>query len=143
MFIFTLVNLGSEKLLKEEINIKYPELKFAYSKPGFLTFKNTNSCFDNKFDFIFARRYGESIGKFNKLEMEEYVKKNNDKYKIEIYTNNFEIIQKDSPNVEDNILNIVKISDNEYWIGFSKLKEKYEWKFCGAFPKLLLPPLSP
>lgn len=42
MFIYTIVNIGSEKLLKEEVAIKYPELSFAYSRPGYITFKDNS-----------------------------------------------------------------------------------------------------
>ena len=71
MFIYTIVNVGSEKLLKEEISIKYPHLKFAYSRPGYITFKDTTEKFtvDTVLDLIFARSYGLSLGKFSKEDM--------------------------------------------------------------------------
>lgn len=38
-FLFTIVNQGLEKLLKTEVETYFPKWKFAYSRPGFLTFK--------------------------------------------------------------------------------------------------------
>lgn len=38
-FLFTIVNQGLEKLIKTEVETYFPNWKFAYSRPGFLTFK--------------------------------------------------------------------------------------------------------
>lgn len=38
-FLFTIVNQGLEKLIKTEVETYFPKWKFAYSRPGFLTFK--------------------------------------------------------------------------------------------------------
>lgn len=142
MFIFTLVNLGSEKCLKEEILIKYPDLKFAYSKSGFLTFKNINENSNNKFNLIFARRYGKTISKYNKLDMERYIEENKNQYKLQIYTNELEILKSETANIGDTILNVIKISENEYWLGTNKV-DRFDWNMGGASPKLTLPDLSP
>lgn len=64
MFIFTTCQIGAEPALKKEIAAAHRDLRFAYSRPGFLTFK---SPVDLPPDFelrsIFARAYGVSIGK--------------------------------------------------------------------------------
>ena len=38
-FLFTIVSPGLEKLVKTEVESYFPQWKFAYSRPGFLTFK--------------------------------------------------------------------------------------------------------
>ncbi|OFZ55465.1 MAG: hypothetical protein A2428_09770 [Bdellovibrionales bacterium RIFOXYC1_FULL_54_43] len=38
-FLFTVCQIGAENALKKEITREHPELRFAYSRPGFLTFK--------------------------------------------------------------------------------------------------------
>jgi 23S rRNA (cytidine2498-2'-O)-methyltransferase len=66
MFIFTVCQLGAEAALKKEIATHYADFKFAYSRPGFLTFKYGGSkALDPGFELrtIFARAYGLSIGK--------------------------------------------------------------------------------
>ena len=66
MFLFTVCQVGAESALKKEVAKNAPSLRFAYSRPGFLTFKNADEK-DLPADFelksIFARAYGLSIGK--------------------------------------------------------------------------------
>ncbi len=65
-FVFTACQVGAEKALKEEIARLKPELRFAFSKPGFLTFKNVGPeplTLDWQLESVFARSYGLSIGK--------------------------------------------------------------------------------
>jgi hypothetical protein len=121
MFIYTIVNVGSEKLLKEEISIKYPHLKFAYSRPGYITFKDTTEKFtvDTVLDLIFARSYGLSLGKFSKEELENEIKKYKDvvvhrfSYITDEYSGQKAIMNKD-------ILDVMEIKEGEYWLGAKK-----------------------
>ena len=65
-FIFTTCQSGSEKLLKNEILIKYPNYKFAFSRPSLITFKdssNTTNILPNiELKSIFTQSYGVSLG---------------------------------------------------------------------------------
>ncbi len=80
-FLFTLCQPGAESALKSEISREHPDLRFAYSRPGFVTFKHENGeAF--KADFIlrsvFARAYGLSFGKVSEGDLEkglEFVKR--------------------------------------------------------------------
>lgn len=63
--------MGAEKALKEELSIAHPELRFAFSRPGFLTFKwGSERPLERLHDFrrefrlhsVFARCWGFSIG---------------------------------------------------------------------------------
>lgn len=62
-FLFTVCQVGAEKALKEELARDYPDLKFAFSRPGFVTFKSKQPLPDD-FELIsvFARAYGLSLG---------------------------------------------------------------------------------
>lgn len=64
-FVFTTCQHGAESALKKEIHREIPDLVFAYSRPGFVTFKNQGP--DLHIDFtlrsVFARAYGISLGK--------------------------------------------------------------------------------
>ncbi len=59
-FYYFLCNPGSEKFLKEEIRLIYPELVFAYSTEGFLTFKETRPL-GKTLRPVFCRHFGKFI----------------------------------------------------------------------------------
>lgn len=143
MFIYTIVNVGSEKLLKEEISIKYPHLKFAYSGPGYITFKDTTEKFtvDTVLDLIFARSYGLSLGKFSKEELENEIKKYKDvvvhrfSYITDEYSGQKAIMNKD-------ILDVMEIKEGEYWLGLKKARF-FSWFYPFANPHVEQPKESP
>lgn len=64
-FLFTTCQVGAEAPLKAEIARLWPEFKFAYSRPGFVTFK-LPAGFEFKKEFqlgsVFASRWGFSLG---------------------------------------------------------------------------------
>lgn len=65
-FLFITCQVGAEPALKRELGKYRPGFRFAYSRPGFLTFKlpekhGLKDDFDLK--SIFARAYGFSLGK--------------------------------------------------------------------------------
>jgi 23S rRNA (cytidine2498-2'-O)-methyltransferase len=65
-FVFVTVQSGAERALKNEIAREHPDLKFAFSRPGFVTFRSSEDFAD---DFVlravFARSWGFSLGKVN------------------------------------------------------------------------------
>lgn len=65
-FYFVLTNVDAESLLKEEVMIRYPELRISYSRPGFITFKGEK---DISFNPYFCRVSGISLGKFKQSEL--------------------------------------------------------------------------
>ena len=63
-FIFVTCQIGAETALKHETARRWPELRFAYSRPGFLTFKLPPEMGDDfAFEAVFARSWGFSLGK--------------------------------------------------------------------------------
>src|SRR5262245_22170393 len=65
-FIFITCQLGAEAAVKTELARKWPAFRFAYSRPGFLTFKlPPQAALLDDFDLhsVFARTYGFSLGK--------------------------------------------------------------------------------
>lgn len=69
-FLFTVCQVGAEPALKSEIARNHPDLKFAFSRPGFVTFKRQDRAGnaasidpDFELDSVFARAYGLSVGK--------------------------------------------------------------------------------
>jgi len=70
-FLYAVCQIGAENALKAELASHHPELKFAFSKSGFLTFKlDSNDVFPEKFTLrsTFARTYGWSLGKLEGCE---------------------------------------------------------------------------
>lgn len=65
-FLYTTCQIGAENALKREIADKYPDYRFAYSRPGFVTFKlpaERTPKADFRLESIFARSQGFSLGK--------------------------------------------------------------------------------
>jgi 23S rRNA (cytidine2498-2'-O)-methyltransferase len=62
-FMFVSCQPGAEAVLKQEIAREHPELRFAFSRPGFVTFKSPTPL-DPGFQLrsVFARAYGLSLG---------------------------------------------------------------------------------
>jgi len=74
-FIFTVCQVGAEPTLKKEITRVHPELRFAFSRPGFVTFKSENPLeADFELNSVFARAYGLSLGKSDLGTLETLVK---------------------------------------------------------------------
>ncbi|HYW79805.1 MAG TPA: SAM-dependent methyltransferase [Thermoguttaceae bacterium] len=65
-FLFITCQLGAEQAVKSEMSRRLPEFRFAFSRPGFLTFKlPENHQLPDDFDpnLVFARTLGFSLGK--------------------------------------------------------------------------------
>ncbi|MBI2826552.1 MAG: hypothetical protein HYX69_17915 [Planctomycetia bacterium] len=65
-FIFITCQVGAETAVKHEIARCWPGVRFAYSRPGFLTFKlPADHGLADDFDLagVFARAYGFTLGK--------------------------------------------------------------------------------
>ena len=56
-FLFTVCQVGAEAALKQEVAREHPELKFAFSRPGFITFKNDSGVLPLHFELrsVFAQ----------------------------------------------------------------------------------------
>ena len=70
-FFFACCQVGAEAALKEEIARDQPELRFAYSRPGFLTFKLAEGTDPARLELrsVFARAWGFSVGKATPAEI--------------------------------------------------------------------------
>jgi 23S rRNA (cytidine2498-2'-O)-methyltransferase len=62
-FLFVSCQAGAEPALKDELSREHPELRFAFSRPGFVTFKSPEDLpADFELRAVFARSYGLSLG---------------------------------------------------------------------------------
>jgi 23S rRNA (cytidine2498-2'-O)-methyltransferase len=65
-FLFVTCQVGAERTVKNELARSWPDFRFAYSRPGFLTFKlPAEHQLPDDFNLrsVFARSYGFSLGK--------------------------------------------------------------------------------
>jgi 23S rRNA (cytidine2498-2'-O)-methyltransferase len=63
-FLFAVCQPGAESALKIDVARTQPELRFAFSRPGFVTFRaGTSSAAPGVVDSAFARTSGHSLGK--------------------------------------------------------------------------------
>jgi 23S rRNA (cytidine2498-2'-O)-methyltransferase len=67
-FYFVLTNVEAQPILKEEIRLRYPELRMSYSRPGFITFKGEKVV---SFNPLFCRVSGVCHGKFKLNELKQ------------------------------------------------------------------------
>jgi 23S rRNA (cytidine2498-2'-O)-methyltransferase len=69
-FVFSVTQAGAERALKNEIARGHPGLRFAFSRPGFVTFRGAEGSTDLELRSVFARTWGYSIGKVGGAEDE-------------------------------------------------------------------------
>ncbi len=65
-FVFVTCQIGAEPALKHELATEFPALRFAFSRPGFLTFKLSPGVklrYDFASKLVFARAAGFCLGK--------------------------------------------------------------------------------
>jgi len=65
-FVFAVTQPGAERPLKNEIARAYPQLRFGFSRPGFVTFRTPAEITPGReleLRSIFARTWGYSLGK--------------------------------------------------------------------------------
>lgn len=73
-YVFAATQPGSERPLKNEIAREHPGLRFAFSRPGFVTFRGSDAApigADFRLRSVFARTWGFSLGKINGADDEQ------------------------------------------------------------------------
>ena len=129
-FLYFITIPGNEPLLKTEVEIYYPWLKFAYSRPGFCTFKNTSDKLSldkiATLPIIFSLTWGESFG-IKKIDNF----KNENIQILQEENKEFEICQFDLPHLDyqdswkkdfislpsDKKIDVIRTHKNELLIG--------------------------
>jgi 23S rRNA (cytidine2498-2'-O)-methyltransferase len=65
-FLFVICQTGAERALKDEVASRHPWLRFAFSRPGFVTFRHEEPRARGElpaFESVFARTWGLSLGR--------------------------------------------------------------------------------
>jgi 23S rRNA (cytidine2498-2'-O)-methyltransferase len=114
-FYFVLTNVEAESILKEEIRLRYPEVRLSYSRPGFITFKSEKQI---TFHPLFCRLWGECQGRFKKSQLlyeKAWVYGINEK--VIIPPDLKELSDKTIFKKGEQVTLIIMVSDDEYWVG--------------------------
>ncbi len=141
-FFYFLCNPGSESFLKEEIRLIYPELRFAYSTEGFLTFKEIRPL-GKTLRPVFCRHFGRFIARGTLEEMRARL--TGYKGPVLFYSKDGEIYE--APKVESGswAREIIKVTANgkdQFYLGeFRNSILSAPWP--GGFSPHILPEESP
>jgi 23S rRNA U2552 (ribose-2'-O)-methylase RlmE/FtsJ len=114
-YYFALTNVEAEALLKEEVKLRYPDLKLSYSRPGFITFKGENVI---PFTPLFARVSGISLGKFRESELnypKAWVWARNDT--LIIPPGLKELSDRSLFKIGEKVTLIMFVGNDEFWVG--------------------------
>jgi 23S rRNA (cytidine2498-2'-O)-methyltransferase len=162
-FLFFCVNIGNEKLLKEEIQNFYPEFTLSYSRKGFITYKNKGILYTkdsiSQLECTFATRSGICLGKTKPELLENFIEDECSKHQInkaDIIFHSFSI-NTDSTIATDKVLNkeinqyssnnknvidIITLGESEIWIGLHKVVQNTT-RFPNAKIDIQLPKETP
>ncbi len=140
MFIYCLVNKGYEKLLKEEVSFRYPQLRISFSRLGFVTFKSQTHI--SNIDLIYSRVTGTFIGKYTKDDLDKFISENEKNSLIHNYDLNSDTADGQTAKTGDKITDIIKVNDNEFWVG-ERVVTDYTWRCSAGLPVIVLPEESP
>lgn len=110
-FYYFLCNPGTEKFLKEEIRLIYPELAFAYSTEGFVTFKETRRL-GKTLRPVFCRHFGRFIRRGSYEEIRKAWQG-----PALFYSITGEIFETHEYKTGDWVKEIIKVSDTQYYFG--------------------------
>lgn len=141
-FFYFLCNPGSESFLKEEIRLIYPELRFAYSTEGFLTFKEIRPL-GKTLRPVFCRHFGRFIMRGSLEELRIRAAQLN--RHILYYSKDGEVFESPQISFGEYALEIIKVTANgkdQYYLGeFKSSLLTAPWP--GGHSPHTLPELSP
>jgi 23S rRNA (cytidine2498-2'-O)-methyltransferase len=141
-FFYFLCNPGSEAFLKEEIRLLYPELRFAYSTEGFLTFKEIRTL-GKTLRPVFCRHFGRFLmrGSLEDVETRAYSMN----MPVLFYSKDGDIYKNPKIPFGEYALEIIKVTANgkdQYYLGEFK-SSLLTAPFPGGFSDRVLPEISP
>lgn len=134
-FYYFLCNPGSEKFLKEEIRLIYPELVFAYSTEGFLTFKETRRL-GKTLRPVFCRHFGRFLKRGTYEEVSAGIGSHL------FYSLQGEIFKTYPFENGEWVKEIIKVSETQYYLGEFK-SSILTAPTAGGFSEAVLPPEAP
>ncbi len=164
-FLLTTCQQGAEKALKGEMLRDYPDFRFSYSRPGFVTFKSLKEQRlqpDFELKTIFARTYSVFIEKFKgDLKENEIIEKtitcakalSRGKLRLHVWENEnltkallacaHDLFYPDTQaQAGDTVLDLILVDKNEFWLGCHFHGSGHS-PFPGGQPKIEMHPEAP
>lgn len=122
-FYFALINPEAQSLFKEEVSLRYPQLRLSYNKKGFYTFKS-----ETEVDFypLFCRVSGEMIGKYRLSDLcfsRAWVWKISDDLQIPQHLQ--ELTERSSFKIGEKVTLIIMVSSEDFWVGEYTLNSQH------------------
>ena len=121
-YFFALVNPEVEFLFKLEMKLKYPEMKLAYSRSGFFTFKGGD---EKKFHPLMCRLYGRCLGKveLGSLKSPFWAWKRTEE--LNLPAELISISENTWFKIGETARLVMMVGENEYWLGEYELREDH------------------
>ena len=169
-FYFSTCQVGAEKAVKSEIAKHHPDLKFSFSRPGFITFKQYDSAIPplKEPQSVFSRLWGEVIGQakdkdgvqklvelvepgaqLHVFSRDEYVPGDEpENYKrdakVMAITSELSIHRpiNQTPKLNDSVYDLIWIDDHHFFLGRHENLASLDGS-PGNIPKLSLPEQAP
>jgi 23S rRNA (cytidine2498-2'-O)-methyltransferase len=171
-FIFITCQVGAEAALKTEIKRDYPALKFAFSRPGFLTFKSEQPIsIDFELKSVFTRTYGLSLSKADRAGAIALIRETEASLRAFSKPIHLHIWERDQhkpgeepkgfvpdtwadslrnelkrkatiPHDGDVVLDVIAVEENQVWVGAHEHSGSHA-RFPGAKPEIIVPSEAP
>jgi len=133
-FYFVLTNAEAESILKEEIRLRYPEVRLSYSRPGFITFKADKQI---TFNPLFCRLSGLCLGKFKKSELSfDKAWVYSPSVAMVIPSDLKELSDKTTFKKGEKVTLIIMVGEDEFWVGTYTL-ESHHFQVPGEVSSIL------
>lgn len=123
MFYFSLTNQDAVTLLKKEVSLRFPDLKFSYSRLGFITFKSEKSQVFNPY---FARVSGVMLGKYKASDLninKAWVYALDEK--LVIPENLKKISEQSNFKMGEKVTLVIMVNEDEFWLGEYQLSKRH------------------
>ncbi|HET7133835.1 MAG TPA: SAM-dependent methyltransferase [Gammaproteobacteria bacterium] len=156
-FVFAACQVGSEDLLKHEIASRHPDWRFAFSRPGFCTFRLPEGASDGsrlELRATFARASGVSLGRVTGASDAELA----DAFRAAIEERVADaprhlhvwrcdralpgdpgFVPHDTAAEGDAIVDCVIVEPNEWWLGWHRATAAPPSRWPGGVPNLAAP----
>lgn len=159
-FVFVITNVSTAPLAKREALAAHPSLRFAFSRPGLLTFKHAEASPSFGEGLVFARVAGQSLG--NAASVDELLALVPDAAErvVHVFARDPEDapsvsraiavrealatrgVSARAPSVRERVIDVVVAHDELLFVG-QHLHGPGRWSVAGGLPSVVVPELSP
>lgn len=121
-YFFALVNPEVESLFKLEMKLYYPQMKLAYSRSGFFTFKGGD---EKKFQPLMCRLSGRCLGKIDLKDLKAPFWAWKRTEELNLSPELTQISDNTWFKIGDTARLLMMVGENEFWLGEYELEEDH------------------